>query len=213
MLLVFYSGKLFSQEQEGRFFFSRSISLDFDKLQVKEANNTPDWEQLHAAPMWQHGLHHTWLLSARIKKRWLVSTGAIFYQFSWLEKVHYDSYDKYGHFIDSHNYTERHRFDYPGIPLTLSYRIPMNKSISILAECGLVYFSEYRSPDFMLGTREAIGWQYAKEYVAFAIKANGFYSSTPYLRYAFSNHTVKLYSIGIELSLRITLGKLKPVSK
>jgi hypothetical protein len=207
MLLMFYSGNLLSQEKEGRFFFSRSISVDFDKMLSIPGLYGDPTPRSELGP-WEPSWHSTWLFSYRIKKRCALSTGFIFYRFSWSQITNYKEYDKYGHYLSSHEYTEDYSSYFPGIPLILSYRIPVGKKTSVLTECGLVYFTDFHSENFILGTKEAIGLQYVKDYVAVALKANSFYSAGP-----FPDPDTRYYSIGAELSLRITLGKLKPVSK
>jgi len=207
MLLFFCSGKLSSQEQEGRFFFSRSISVDFDKmLSIPGLYGYPT-PRSELGP-WERSWHSTWLFSCRIKRRWALSTGFILYRFSWSQITSYKEYDKYGHYLSSYTYLEPYRTYNPGIPLILSYRIPIGQKTSVLTEGGLICFTDFHSPYFILGTKEAIGLQYAEDYYALALKANSLYSAGP-----FPQPDTRYYSMGIELSLRITLGKLKPLSK
>ncbi|MCW3102925.1 MAG: hypothetical protein JWO09_1365 [Bacteroidetes bacterium] len=207
MLLFFCSGKLFSQEQEGRFFFSRSMSVDFDKMLSVPGLYGYPIPRSELGP-WEPSWHSTWLFSYRIKRRWALSTGFLLYRFSWSQITNYKEYDKYGHYLSSHTYREYYKSYDPGIPLILSYSIPIGKTTSILTEGGLVYFTDFHSQYFILGTKEAIGLQYTEDYIAFTLKANSFYSAG-----AFPHPDTRYYSIGAELSFRITLGKLKPVKQ
>lgn len=203
VLLFFYSESLSSQITGGRFFFSRLISLDWDNSIIRPGTrSTKNNSDITPADHYRSGFHTSWLLTCKLNKKWSLTSGFVYYRYSIDSWVRYSSYTKYGQLIEEKSYTEKRTFDFPGLPLFVSYNFASADDFCFVADLGGSYLGET-----VLATG-ALGFLYRDSpYMSISFKLN----SNCFLIPLSTKQDKRMYpySIGYEFGISLTLGKVR----